>query len=144
MKREERLTLLYKVAQLYYVDGKKKYQIAHLVQQSSTQVANLLQEAKAEGIVSIQVTLPRLRRLQREIKERFSLREVVIVPYDADCSALLKRLGQASAEYFEANVEDGSKIALGGGYLMYEMISMLSERQRDIGIFPAAIIARGS
>lgn len=143
-KREDRLSLLYKVAYLYYEVGKKKYEIGQQVKQSPSQVGNLLEEALREGIVKIEVNLPRLKRLEDRIKKKFDLRDVVIVPNDSDCSSLLNRLGQASSEYFEANVPDGAKVGLGGGYLMYEMINRLPARKRDIEIFPAAIIGRGS
>jgi deoxyribonucleoside regulator len=144
MKRDDRVGLLYKVAQLYYEGGIKKYEIGKLVNQSPSQVGNLLAEARKKGIVKIEIGLPRLQLLQNKLKSTFGLLDVIVVPYDADCPGLLKQLGQAAAEYFEDSVLDGAKVALGGGYLMYEMISALSERKRDVQLFPAAIIGRGS
>jgi DNA-binding transcriptional regulator LsrR (DeoR family) len=143
MKRQDRLALLYKVAQLYYEAGVKKYKIGNMVHQSPTQVANLLKEAERAGIVSIEVNLPRLKMLQDKLKKKYRLKDAVVVPFDPNCPVLLKRLSQAAAEYFDENVSEGSKVGLGGGYLMYEMINGLPDRVRDIQIFPAAIIARG-
>jgi DNA-binding transcriptional regulator LsrR (DeoR family) len=143
MKKEDRLALLYKVAQLHYEEGMKKYEIGNIVRQSPTQVANLLKEAEEAGIVRIRVTLPRLKTLQEKLKSKFSLRDVVVIPFESNCPALLKMLSQAAAEYFDDKVSDGSKVGLGGGYLIYEMVNLLPERIRDLKIFPAAIIARG-
>lgn len=143
MKNEERLALLYRVARRFYQDGKKKYEIAHEIGQSPSQVANLLDEAKSEGIVEIEVKLPRLKFLEGELKKRFRLADAIVVPYQSDCPLLLKQLAQAAAEYFDANVKGNSKVAVGGGYLTYEMASLLEDRRRDIDILPAALIGRG-
>jgi DNA-binding transcriptional regulator LsrR (DeoR family) len=143
MKAEERLALLYKVAQMFYEQRIKKYKIAKMVKQSPTQIAKLLEEAKRRGIVKITVSLPRLTVLQERLKAKYKLKEAIVIPYDRDCSALLIRLSKAAAEYFDNRVDDGSRVALGGGYLMYRMVNLLPERPRDIHIYPAAIIARG-
>jgi deoxyribonucleoside regulator len=143
MKDKDRLALLYRVASMYHEQGLKKFQIANAINQSATQVANLLKEARDAGILRIKVDLPRVQVLERKLKSQFGLHEAVVIPSDRDLSALLKNLGRAAAEYFEQIVPSFKKIALGGGYLMYEMIAHLPDRRRDIDIYPAAIVARG-
>jgi deoxyribonucleoside regulator len=143
MKREERAALLYRVARLHYEEGLKKNAIAQVIHQSPTQVTNLLREAKRKGIVRIEIELPKLQVLQDRLKREFNLHEAIVIPYEADLPALLRQLGRAGADYFDTNVKDGMSVALGGGYLMYEMVSELPDRIRDIQIFPAAIMGRG-
>jgi deoxyribonucleoside regulator len=140
---ENRLALLYKVAVMYYEQGEKKYRIASAINQSPTQVANLLKEAQEAGILRIRVGLPRLQVLEQQLKIRFGLRDAVVIPAERDCSLLLKNLAKAAAEYFEQNVPKGRRVALGGGYVLYEMIAALPERHRDIDIYPAAIVGQG-
>lgn len=143
MEKDERLNLLYQVANSYYIEGKKKAKIAGELEQSATHVANLLKEARERGIVSIEIRVPNERNLEISLKHKFQLQDVVVIPHDNDCGDLLKQLAKVAAEYFEKNVRAGMKIALGGGYLMYEMISCLDEKKRGIHIYPAAIIGRG-
>jgi DNA-binding transcriptional regulator LsrR (DeoR family) len=143
MKAEEKIARVYKVARLYYEEGLKKNQISELIGITAPHVANLLKEARNRGIVKITIELPRLYVLQEKLKKRFGLREVIVIPYERDISVLLKQLGQAAAEYFDDTVKDGGSVALGGGYLMYEMIAKLPQQKRDVHIYPAAIIGRG-
>jgi deoxyribonucleoside regulator len=143
MEEKDRLGLLYKVASLYYEQGWKKFRIAREIDQSPTQVANLLREAQEARIVSIEINLPRLQVLQNQLKKRFALRDAVVIPYDKDCAVLLKLLGKAAAEYFTNNVTDGMKVGLGGGYLVHETVAALPESKRNIHIYPTAIIGRG-
>ncbi|MEP6912954.1 MAG: sugar-binding domain-containing protein, partial [bacterium] len=81
--------------------------------------------------------------LQDKLKRRFGLRDAIVIPTDQDCSLLLKNLAKAAADYFEKIVPARASVALGGGYLMYEMVARLPERHRDIDIYPAAIVGRG-
>jgi len=144
LSNEERLNLLYRVATMYYHEGMTKAKIAGILSQSATHVANLLEEAKRKNIVTINVNVPTAQNLALGLKTRFPhLKEVVVVPFDRDCSDLLKQLGEAAAAYFEEMVTAGARIALGGGYLMFEMISQLPSRDRDIHIYPVAIMGRG-
>lgn len=149
MREEERTALLHKVASLYYERAPNrrrltKSQIAAQIGQSPTQVANLLREAERKGIVSIQVTLPRLRELQDSLKDRYGfLRDVLVIPPEKDCSIALRLLGKAAAEYFDEEVTPGMKVGISGGYIMYEMVEALADRKRDIHIYPTAIIGRG-
>lgn len=144
MANVERLSLLHKVASLYYEKGLKKYDIANEIKQSPTQVGLLLKEAVETGIVKIEVNLPRFTSLQEKLKRAFSLQDAIVVPSDRDINVVLQNLSKATAEYFEKNVSDGKKVAVGGGYLTYRMIEQLENKERDIDIYPTAIIGRGS
>lgn len=143
MKPEERIGLVYRVARLYHEEGLRKNKIAKVIGVTPPHVANLLKEAKERGIVKIKIELPHLTVLQEKLKSKFGLRNVIVIPYEMDTPVLLKQLGQAAAQYFEKNVLEGKSVALGGGYLMYEMLAALPQRKRDIDIYPAAVIGRG-
>ncbi len=139
----ERLSLLHKVATLYYEEGLKKYDIAFKIEQSPTQVGLLLREAVREGLVNISVNMPFFTVLQEQLRHKFELAEAIVVPSDKDITILLQNLSQATAEYFEKYVSDGAKVAVGGGHLTYRMIDRLTDKKREIDIYPTAIIGRG-
>lgn len=143
MKYEDRLSLLHQVSRMYYEQGKRKNQIAKSLGKSQTHVANLLKEAKRRGVVEIKINLPRLLRLRDQLKQKFVLKDAVVVPFQNECGNLLTDLARAAAEYFDERVQNNQSVALGGGYLMYRMVTLLPDRSRDIQIYPAAIIARG-
>ncbi len=95
-------------------------------------------------VVRIKVSLPHIQELQIKLKSDLSfLQDVIVIPYENDCAVLLKSLAKAAAEYFDERVRPGMKIAIGGGYLIYEMISALPDKKRDIEIYPTALIGRG-
>jgi deoxyribonucleoside regulator len=142
MANLERLTLLHKVATLFYEKGKRKYDIASDIKQSPTQVGLLLKEAIKEGIVNIEVNLPRFTSLQESLKIRFGLLDVMVVPFDNDFSLLRSNLSKVTAKYFEVNVQDNHKIAVGGGYLTYKMIEYLEDKVRNIDIYSTALLGR--
>jgi len=139
-----RKSLLYKVARLYYEEKLKKFQIARLIDCSATQVANLLREAEDDGILRIEVCLPRLERLRLDLIHRFDvLKDAIVIPHETVHSVLLRLLGKAAAEYFDVHVGAGARVALGGGFLVYELISSLTDKKRDVDAFPLALIGQG-
>ena len=149
MDHEKRLSLLYQVAHLFYREGKKKFEISQAVGCSPTQVANLLQEAKDEGIVTISVQPGALRLLQEALQRKYPfLREVVVIPSQGNHGLLRRCLGEQLKAWYERFVAEwkGSerlKVAVSGGNTVFEMVNQLEDRDRDIEIYPAAIIGRG-
>ncbi len=93
--------LIVRVAELYYEEGKTQDEIGALLGLSRFKVGRLLTEARAEGIVRIEIVHPRARRLglERELRERFSLTEAVVVPASNDAEEDLRRVALAAADY---------------------------------------------
>ncbi len=139
----ERLTLLHRVASMYHVDKLKKYEIAAKIKQSPTQVGLLLKEAKEKGIIKIDVVLPRFSALRLHLIERLGLLDAVVVPTEKETHEVLLNLSLSAAEYFEENVREGARVAVGGGYLIFRMVEKIPYRDRDIDIYPTALIGRG-
>jgi DNA-binding transcriptional regulator LsrR (DeoR family) len=144
MADAERLSLLHKIAHLYFEKGLKKFEIAHKINQSPTQVGLLLKEAQSRGIVEITVSLPKLFLMQESLKTRYQLQDAVVIPSESDYNILRLNLSVASAEYFESHVISGKKVAVGGGYLTFKMVDLLETKDRDIDVFPTALIGRGT
>lgn len=72
---------LYQVAVRYYEAGETQEQIAHAMHLTRWKVGRMLAEAREAGIVRIEVLHPRsrVRALERLLRERFGLREAIVV-----------------------------------------------------------------
>jgi deoxyribonucleoside regulator len=133
-----------KVARLFYEKEMTKTDISHEIRASTTQVARLLEEAKEQGYVRIEFRPPTLYDLGERLKARFEwLQDVVVVSYAGDLAFLRRMLGKAAAQYFEAAIPEGSRVAIGGGDTMYEMVMALPSEDRNVSLVPAAIIDTG-
>lgn len=90
--------LTVRVAELYYDEDKTQDEIGALLGITRWKVGRLLTQARDRGIVRIEIIHPRARRLgvERELKERFGLKDAVVVPESDD---MLSRVAQAAADY---------------------------------------------
>jgi DNA-binding transcriptional regulator LsrR (DeoR family) len=112
---ESNRSTLIKIAYMYYEEGRTQRQISEHLNCSRMQVSRYLQRAREEGIVRISIdyggTFPDMERMMRE---KFDLKEVVIVPYDK--TSLLKRtLAQAAASLLLKRMRLGCVIGVGWG-----------------------------
>ena len=82
MPIESRLQMLLQIARLYYEKGETQQEIATKLNISRPQVSRYLQQAREMGVVQIRIVDPRevCEELGRELKERFGLRDVLVVP----------------------------------------------------------------
>lgn len=100
MDRDDEL-LAVRVAELYYDERKTQDEIGALLRISRWKAGRLLTQARDRGIVRIEIVHPRARRLglERELCERFGLRDAVVVPLPDPREAVLGRVAQAAADY---------------------------------------------
>ncbi|MEO6941995.1 MAG: sugar-binding transcriptional regulator [Terrimesophilobacter sp.] len=90
--------LTVRIAELYYDENKTQDEIGALLGVTRWKVGRLLTQARERGIVRIEIVHPRARRLgiERDLRERFGLKDAVVVPAADD---LRSRVGQAAADY---------------------------------------------
>src|SRR5690606_12931709 len=95
--------LAVRVAELYYDENKSQDEIGGLLGITRWKVGRLLQQAREQGIVSIEIVHPRARRLgvERQLRDRFGLADAIVVPLAAP-SELPDRVAQAAADYLAA------------------------------------------
>lgn len=95
-----------RVAELYYDDDKTQDEIGALLGITRWKVGRLLSQARQDGIVRIEIVHPRARRLgiERELRERFGLKDAVVIPAANDGAAaeLPGHVAQAAADYLAA------------------------------------------
>jgi deoxyribonucleoside regulator len=141
---DQRLSNLVEIARLFYEEKRSKTAIANQFKISGTHAARLLTEAEQLGLVEVRVRPPRLQGLQQALLLRYNcLREVIVIAVGGDSKRKLGMLGQVAAEYFDTSVEPGMKVGISGGNTIYEMITALPSRVRDVQLYPTALIGRG-
>jgi len=122
--------------QLYYRAQRHQNEIARELGLSSSKVSRLLKRAVAEGMVRVEIELPKRPRLEVALVEQFRLRDAVVIPL-GEARELKEDLGTAAARYFEKVAADGARVGLSCGYTLYYLIRALRERRfRDLEIYP--------
>jgi DNA-binding transcriptional regulator LsrR (DeoR family) len=95
------LVLTASVARRYYVDGRSKIEIADEFGLSRFKVARLIDNARANGIVHIQISHPGVIDvdLSARVRSRFALQHAVVVDTpDTNDASLRRHLGEAAAD----------------------------------------------
>jgi deoxyribonucleoside regulator len=95
--------LMVRAAELYYDDNKTQDEIGALLGITRWKVGRLLTQARQSGIVRIDIVHPRARRLglERELCDRFGLKDAVVIPA-AETEDLNANVARAAADYLTA------------------------------------------
>ncbi|MGQ0550947.1 MAG: sugar-binding transcriptional regulator [Armatimonadota bacterium] len=130
--------LMAKVADLYYLRDLTQQEIADRLGLSRPTVSRLLRRSRATGIVRIEVVPPDAvhHALERELEERFGLREAIVVAGQGDAHATLASLGRAAATFFERNVKRGSSVGVSWGTTLRAVIDHLRQRPLRPAVVP--------
>jgi deoxyribonucleoside regulator len=122
--------------ELYYRQGRSQKDIASALGVSAATVSRLLKRAFDEGLVRVELDLPRTQELEAILVERFQLRDAVVVAAGGRAD-VREALGVAAAAYFEKVADNGLKIGLSCGFTLYQTIRSLRERRfRDLALYP--------
>lgn len=105
MKPEDEM-LAVKAAELYFEEDKTQEEVAQMLLLTRWKVGRLLAQAKAQGIIRVEIIHPQARRLslERGVTEKFGLMDTVVVPSTRDESEgeIRLRVASAAAEYLTA------------------------------------------
>lgn len=122
--------------ELYYRKRKTQREIAKVLRLSSSKVSRLLKRAFAEGLIRVELDLPKNPRLEAALVERFGLKDAVVIPV-GDPGEIKEELGTAAARYFEAVAADGIRVGLSCGFTLYHTIHRLRERRfKNLTLYP--------
>jgi DNA-binding transcriptional regulator LsrR (DeoR family) len=122
--------------ELYYRQHRSQKDIARALGVSAATVSRLLKRAAAEGLVRVELDLPRTPRLEAALVQRFGLRDAVVVATGGSAD-IREELGLAAAGYFESVARDGMSIGVSCGFTLYQMIRYLREgRFRNLTLYP--------
>src|SRR5204862_207883 len=122
--------------ELYYKQGRSQKDIAVALGVSAATVSRLLKRAMDEGLVRVELDLPRTEELESGLVQTYGLREAVVVA-SGGRGDLRAELGAAAAAYFEKIAENGMRVGLSCGLTLYHTIHSLRERRfRDLALYP--------
>src|SRR5256885_14825134 len=103
--------------ELYYKQGRSQKDIAVALGVSAATVSRLLKRAMDDGLVRVELDLPRTEELETGLVRTYGLREAVVVA-SGGRGDLRAELGAAAADYFEKIAENGMPVRpLCGGTL---------------------------
>ncbi len=120
----DKIRKVVEAAKLYYQLDYSQNQIADALGVSRPTVSRLLQQAKAEGVVTIEINDPTedVEVLRCMLRERFQLKNVVVAFTPTYDDSVVKRyIGQAAAAYIMELVKDGDTIGASWGSTMYQV-----------------------
>ena len=120
--------LLYKVSRTYYEDGLTQQEIGQRFGLSRIKISRLLEEARQQQIVNINIIPPINQHveLEREIEKQYGLDEVLIAqPADDSQSAILNAIGSTAAKCLMRTLRGEEVIAMTWGRTLLAMINAL-------------------
>lgn len=121
------------VARRYYLDDKTKLEIAEELGISRFKVARLLDEAKAHGLVRIQVEMPTELDLAlgEQVASRYGIaRAVVAHTIPGDPSSSLAALGTAGADELRRTLVPGSTLGISWGASVSAVVDAMTSVPR--------------
>src|SRR5262245_17560953 len=134
--RPRELRQMVQCLELYYRQGKSQKDIATSLGVSAATVSRLLKRAFDDGLVRVELDLPRREQLEAGLVERFGLRDAVVVPAGGR-GDVKEELGTAAATYFEKIAANGLGVGLSCRVPVYQTIRQLHERRfRDLALYP--------
>jgi DNA-binding transcriptional regulator LsrR (DeoR family) len=123
------LVLLASIARRYYLDGRSKIEIGEEFELSRFKVARLLDEARAHGLVRIEIAHPgRVDvNLSWKLQQRYGLRHAVVVDTADDDPVLLRgHVGRAAAELLSEILTADDVLGLGWARALLDMTAALT------------------
>jgi DNA-binding transcriptional regulator LsrR (DeoR family) len=122
--------------ELYYRQGRSQKDVAAALGVSAATVSRLLKRAFDEGLVRVELDLPRTQEFETALVERFGLRDAVVVAAGGR-SDVREELGVAAAAYFEKIATNGLRVGLSCGFTLYHTIRSLRDRRfKDLDLYP--------
>ncbi len=109
---------LISIARRYYIDEKSQQEIAREFGLSRPTVSNILKKCKETGIVEIRVQdgSPRTTALGEEVRKRYGLSHVLVIPSTLDDMSVLSRVGSEAAKFTHSMLRSGLQIGVAWGY----------------------------
>lgn len=122
--------LMAKAAWHYYFEGMTQQQISDRIGVSRIRVIRLLEKARQTGM--IQFSLRRGNeerlRLEKDLMERYGLKDVFLVPGPADPAQANANIAEAASMYIIERLHEGSVINIGYGDTPSRVLNSLATR----------------
>jgi deoxyribonucleoside regulator len=117
------ISLLVEAARLYYEHDFSQQKIAQKLGISRPGVSRLLQRAREQGIVRIEIHDPAAKgtNLEKLLRDKFGLIKTIVVPEDERIVVTKRRLGQATIGFLSRLVSDNMVLGVSWGTTMREV-----------------------
>jgi len=128
----DKISILVETARLYYEYGLSQNQIGQKLGISRPGVSRLLKQGRDQGIIKIEIIDPQGRgtKLEVKLKEKFALKQVVVVPSNGlDIMKIKERLGQAAFALLDSLLQEGSVLGVSWGTTMQSVTRKLRPRR---------------
>jgi DNA-binding transcriptional regulator LsrR (DeoR family) len=120
-----------KVSRMYYLSDISKTEIGQHLGISRFRVSRLLEQAREEGIVQIQINEPTdtNTEIEDQLEKRFNLPLAIVVnPSDPTYPGTMRAIGAAAADYLKNLVSDGDVIGITWGATVDEVVNYMPSK----------------
>lgn len=133
-----------KLKALYYLYEKNYTQtdIAKLLNISRVTLGKLLDEAREEGMIKIEIVdvrgSMRILQLEETLKQRFRLQDIKLVDCQSpEPDSIMRRIASEAAVYFEHQLRDGMSLGLTWGRTLNSMVEHLPDNHtiHDLSVY---------
>lgn len=135
MDKNEEKKLLIKIAQMYYEMDMTQSQISQKLKIYRTTISRMLKKVREEGIVKITINYDSGDNfsIEQKLKERFGLKEVIVVPVEHEQSSQLKlkAIGQACAKLLERVIKNEDVIGFSWGSSLAAVVEALESAKKQ-------------
>lgn len=120
-----------RIAWYYYVAGLTQQEISDRLGIARARVNRIVGQLRADGSVVVDIRLPLVGcvELEEELKARFGLKQVAVVPSADDDEQQRRMLGDAAGALLNGLLGDGQCISVGWGRTLFATIKQLRTRQ---------------
>jgi deoxyribonucleoside regulator len=125
------ISLLVEAARLYYEHDFSQQQIAQKLGISRPGVSRLLTKALEQGIVRIEIRDPSNQgiKIENDLKKKYDLKKIVVVPEDERVAIVKRRLGQAAVKMLSELITDDFTLGVSWGTTMQEVARHLARKK---------------
>jgi deoxyribonucleoside regulator len=120
-----------KISRMYYLSDISKTEIGHHLGISRFRVSRLLEQAREEGIVQIQINEPIATNteIEEKLEKRFNLHLAIVVNSgDSTDRGIRRAVGLATADYLKNLLRDGDVFGITWGATVDEVIRSLPSK----------------
>lgn len=121
---QNRRDLLIQVAQMYYAEGLSQEEISKKLQVSRSNISRMLKTCLEKKIVEIRINYTNSMEmyLQKAIKDKFGLEEMIVVPAGFNLEETIINIGKSAAQYLESILADGKMLGVAWGTTIYYVV----------------------
>lgn len=119
-----------RVAELYFQDNLSQIEIANQLGGSRPTVSRLLQYAKDNGLVKIQIVNPLVdsQVLSKQLSDKYAIDFHVVPNNYGGTTSVQEGVGHYAADFLSANVQAGDVIGIGWGETIHSITKQLEEQ----------------